>query len=247
MVDLSNLRKTLNANGKDMSSQDVQSHGVAIKLSNWVRYADSDDRFSANRVAEICEEIQHSDGCVITRGYVRQAFSQSFAKGVIASVIWGYPKGRFPGGRPFDVIFAKAETLANRLEKLKSGKLLKSVDICSEFDGFQGLGPSTYTKMLYFADVAAIEGGCLIYDQMVMRAIAQIGEPQWADIKTRLGSCRHPNGKFRTYPQALQVETYGVFLGVAHSLATREKNAEAIELELFTSAPRGKPTQHKKG
>lgn len=230
-----------------MSSQDVQSHGVAINLANWARYVDSDDRLTANWVAEICEEIQHSDGCLITRGYVSQAFSQSFAKGVIASVIWGYPKGRFPGGRSFAGIFAKAEGLAGKLEKLKSGKPLSAEAICSEFDGFQGLGPSTYTKMLYFADIAAIEGSCLIYDQMVMRSIAESGEPHWAAIKTRLGSCRHPNGKFKTYPRALQVETYGGFLSVTHSLATRERNAEAIELELFMSAPRGRPTQHQTG
>lgn len=227
-----------------MSSQDVQSHGVAINLANWARYADSDDRLTANWVAEICEEIQHSDGCLITRGYVSQAFSQSFSKGVIASMIWGYPKGRFPGGRSFAGIFAKAEGLAGKLEKLKSGKPLSAEAICSEFDGFQGLGPSTYTKMLYFADIAAIEGSCLIYDQMVMRAIAESGEPHWAAIHKRLGSCRYPNGKFKTYPRALQVETYGSFLSVTHSLATRERNAEAIELDLFMSAPRGKPTRH---
>lgn len=230
-----------------MSSQDVQSHGVAINLANWARYADSDDRLTANWVAEICDEIQHSNGCLVTRGYVRQAFSKSFAKGVIASVIWGYPKGRFPGGRSFSGIFAKAEGLEGKLEKLKSGKPLSAEAICSEFDGFQGLGPSTYTKMLYFADIAAIEGGCLIYDQMVMRAISESGEPQWAAIKTRLGSCRNPSGKFRTYPRALQVETYGGFLQATHSFATSERNAEAIELELFMTAPRGRPTQHQRG
>ena len=230
-----------------MSSQDVQSHGVAINLANWARYVDSDDRLTANWVAEICEEIQHSDGCLITRGYVSQAFSQSFAKGVIASVIWGYPKGRFPGGRSFAGIFAKAEGLAGKLEKLKSGKPLSAEAICSEFDGFQGLGPSTYTKMLYFADIAAIEGSCLIYDQMVMRSIAESGEPHWATIKADLGTCYYPSGKFRSYPRPLQVGTYGDYLRVAHNLSTAERSAEAIELEMFMNAPRGKPTLHKGG
>lgn len=228
-----------------MSSQDVQSHGVAINLANWARYADSDDRLTANWVAEISEEIQHSDGCLITRGYVRQAFSQSFVKGVIASVIWGYPKGRFPGGRSFAGIFAKAEALADKLVKLKSGKPNPAEAVCAGFDGFRGLGPSTYTKMLYFAGIEALEGSCLIYDQMVMRAIAESGELQWAAIRTTLGSCRDPNGRFKSYPRALQVRTYGDFLRVAQELSSTERSAEAIELELFVNAPRGRPTQHK--
>jgi hypothetical protein len=101
--------------------------------------------------------------------------------------------------------------------------------------------------MLYFADIVAVEGKCLIYDQMVMRSIAESSDLQWATLKTKLGSCRHPNGKFRVYPGTLQIGTYGYFLKLTHSLSTDEKSAEAIELELFMSAPRGKPTQHQRG
>lgn|GEM_PF-2032929 len=233
--------------GKYMSSQDVQIHGVAVNLANWARYVASEDRLTASRIAEICEEIHHSGKHLITRGYVRRAFSQSVTKGVIASVIWGYPKGRFPGGKSFAGIFARAEILADKLTKLKSGTPLPADAVCSEFNGFQGLGPSTYTKMLYFADIVAVEGKCLIYDQMVMRSIAESSELQWAALKTKLGSCRHPNGKFRVYPGTLQIGTYGDFLKLTHSLSTDEKSAEAIELELFMNAPRGKPTQHQRG
>lgn len=229
-----------------MNSQDVQSQGAAINLANWAVYADSNDKLTAKLVAEICEEIRNIDGFFITRGYVRQAFSQSFNKGVISSVIWGYPKGRFPGGKLFAGIFAKTEVLANKLEKLKTGKPLLAKDVCAEFADFNGLGPSTYTKMIYFAEIVAVEGSCLIYDQMVMRAITEADEPQWSVIKTKLGSCRDLNGKFKLYPPKLQVETYSNYLLAIHSLATGEKNAEAIELDLFKRAPRGRPTPHKR-
>lgn len=230
-----------------MISQDVQSHGVAINLANWARYVDSDDRLTANWVAEICEEIQHSDGCLITRGYVSQAFSQSFAKGVIASVIWGYPKGRFPGGRSFSGIFSRSEELAGALTDLRRREPIAAQDICSQFQGFPGLGPSTYTKILYFAGIEAIEGPCLIYDQMVMRAIAESDEHYWADIKAVLGPCRYSSGRFKMYARGTQESTYGGYLRAAHGLATTAMSAESIELGLFMQAPRGRPTQHRRG
>ncbi|AOL94011.1 8-oxoguanine DNA glycosylase OGG fold protein [Porphyrobacter sp. LM 6] len=228
-----------------MSSADVWDHGVAINLANWERYSASQDEGDACLVAEICAEIQHSGECLITRGYVLQTFSQSFRKGVIASVIWGYPKGRFPGGRSFSGIFSRSEELAITLTGLRRREPMAARDICSQFQGFPGLGPSTYTKMLYFAGIEAVEGPCLIYDQMVMRAIAESDEPSWADIKAELGSCRYPNGRFKMYARGTQEGTYGGYLRAAHGLATAARSAESIELELFMQAPRGRPTQHR--
>ena len=99
--------------------------------------------------------------------------------------------------------------------------------------------------MLYFAEVEAKEGLCLIYDQMVMRAISQSAEPELQDLRRCLGashlSTKDGTPAYRTYPPALQEKTYGPFLRAVGLIAARKGMHPAdVEQEIFLEAPKGR-------
>jgi hypothetical protein len=98
--------------------------------------------------------------------------------------------------------------------------------------------------MLYFAGIKAVEGQCLIYDQMVMRSISQNNDREWAEIRQTLGSCRREDGRFRQYSPALQIQTYGAFLSAVRQQVNPDRTADSIELALFNAAPRGRAGPH---
>lgn len=101
------------------------------------------------------------------------------------------------------------------------------------------MGPSTFTKLLYFAGVTAEEGSCLIYDQRVMRAITggalPLPDDIWADTRRLLGP------PVRDVPQGRHCASYGPFLKAAEDYGSRSsKIADDVELWLFENAPRGR-------
>lgn len=183
---------------------------------------------------------------VLTRGDVEAIFRRSHAAGVHATMVWGYPRGRFPGGRGFARIFDQAETLGTllataRAETLPAGRICETFSSLANSDGHPiGMGPSTFTKLLYFAGVTAREGSCLIYDQRVMRAIAGSSLPLpddiWADTRRLLGP------PVRHVPQGRHCASYGHFLKAAEDHGGRQSmTADDVELWLFENAPGVRP------
>lgn len=223
----------------------IADHGFAIKVRNWARYADrSDEHVIAILSSLLRAPLDHDSttATYLSRKDVANAFNEDVAKGVVAAILWGYPKGRLPGGRGFDRLFHRLSEIAAIVHELRSQPPIPADQICALFAPFDGLGPSTFTKLLYFAGVKAEEGRCLIYDQMVMRSIAVAERGAWAELGMHFGNPLKPQGGYRMFAQKRQIESYGAYLQIAEQVAGSSAAADVVELELFVGAPKGRRT-----
>jgi hypothetical protein len=223
---------------------DIMEHGAVFEANNWNAYLTDDDipHVAREHIQAVVTLARGDRAGRLRRRHVFEAFKQNLSLGVVASIMWGYPKGRRPGGVGFKKVFAAAERIAKCVAELRACRP-SAAEICASFEKFGDLGPSTYTKIAYFAGIQTTEGICLIYDQMVMRSVADSPVPLWQVLRERLGSPRKANGRFRTFCRGVHVHTYGEYLRVAGNLARARGSTPArIELELFLSAPRDRST-----
>src|SRR6476660_4305976 len=198
--------------------------GSPHRSKNWEKYFDSPALSSEVKkyIRSVCA-IAHADAeGQLRRGHVQEAFRRSLAYGVVSAVMWGYPKGRLPGGKSFIPVFANCGVLADKTMKLKSGSP-SAIDVCNSLGTIMGMGPSTYTKIAHFAGIECCESGCLIFDQMVMRAISLAPEPEFQELARELGTYQRADGKYKAYPRSVQERTYGQFILAAHGLADASK------------------------
>lgn len=215
-----------------------------IQPANWdyLRVNDSETRKKIDRVFTRYAENDN----LVGRGLIKDIYREDIAEGVIATIVWGYPKGRYPGGRGFNPVLDQIDQIVGILTigQDRTGNI-DAAELCYRFNRISGIGISTYSKMLYFAEVEATEGSCLIYDQMIMRAISVSTEPELVPLQARLGSgylsSKGATPAYRTYPPMLQEATYGLFLDAAGKMARRKGMHPAdVEQELFLHAPRGR-------
>jgi len=208
--------------------------GSAHRPRNWEKYFDDPALSSDVRdyISSVCAIGRSDAEGQLRRGHVREAFRHSPVYGVVSAVMWGYPKGRLPGGKSFLPVFANCSVIATKILKLKSSSP-SAMDVCNSLGTIKGMGPSTYTKIAHFAGIECSEGHCVVFDQMVMRAISVAPEREFQDLARELGTCQHADGRYKAYPRAVQERTYGRFLLAVPS---------HIELELFLRAQRGRPT-----
>ncbi|MCZ8295563.1 MAG: hypothetical protein O9254_01425 [Rhodobacteraceae bacterium] len=227
-------------------SAHLRGHSSPINVKNWHRY-DTSPGFEStfNMILEVAFRpgLDPRSEHILTRGDVEDIFCRSHAAGIYATMVWGYPRGRFPGGRGFARIFDRAEAIGILLEAARAERL-PADRICTMFSSLTdsegrpiGMGPSTFTKMLYFAGVTAEEGSCLIYDQRVMRAITsdllQPYDDVWGDTRRLLGQ------PVRQVPQGRHCASYGPYLRAAEDHGRRHrKTADEVELWLFENAAR---------
>ena len=214
-----------------------------VQPANW-DYLRVDDAATRKRIDNVFARYAEH-GNLVSRALIKDIYRGDIAEGVIATIVWGYPKGRYPGGRGFNPMLDQIDEIVAilRTGHERSGDI-DAAELCYRFSRISGIGISTYSKMLYFAEVEAKEGLCLIYDQMVMRAISVSPEPELAPLQARLGSSylssKGSAPSYRTYPPALQEATYGLFLDAAGRMATRKGMHPAdVEQELFLEAPKG--------
>jgi hypothetical protein len=227
---------------------DVDAQGAVWNERNWNTYL-NDDQLSSDVKSALgwirqSTELRDRKPWLLRR-HAKEAFQQSTLTGVVTSIVWGYPKGKFPGGRGFAKIFAEAGRIAKCVDQLKS-KTCSAGDVCCSFSAFPGLGPSTFTKIAYFAEIETDKGACLIYDQMVMRAISESEIDHLRELRKVLGSCRKQIG-YKNYSHTVQCRTYGDYLfAVGEISKATGKRPELIELELFDAAPRSRRSPFQK-
>lgn len=205
----------------------------AFNLRNWAKHRD-DPRHKTGPYP-FHDAYAAFDGQRFTRRHVFEHFGQSPAKGVISAIKWGFPRGSGPGGKWH--AFSDAIRTSGYVAVLEEVAALPSaspVTIVSRLNAVvSGIGTATTTKIAYFADLKARsasmpERGCLIYDQMVRRAIRKCEDPEFAELSAILRETP------RDIWAAKQVATYGLYLEGAHLLAKRHKVTPAqIELMLF--------------
>lgn len=227
-----------------LTIENVDDVGSPHRSRNWGNYLNDPTLCSDVKdcISAVCALARSDSDGQLRRGHVREAFRQSLALGVVSAVMWGYPSGRLPGGKSFRPVFANCAVLATTIAKLKSSSP-SAMDVCSSLGTIMGMGPSTYTKIAHFAGIECREGGCLIFDQMVMRAISLAPESEFQELARELGKCQLSDGRYKAYTRAIQERTYGPFILAAHKLAERLQTTPShIELDLFFRSPRGRRT-----
>ncbi|WP_342712881.1 hypothetical protein AAFG13_18160 [Bradyrhizobium sp. B124] len=154
---------------------------------------------------------------------------------MIASIVWGFPRGSMPGGKwlGFANAFESSSQFAEVLAGFRTTPQSATTTIARLNNLVTGLGFATTTKMAYFARLTFREGPALIFDANVIKAIIDPLTP-WGGAfpKTRslLGSTNfHAKG----------VLSYSCYVEEASILA-RLHNAtpDVIEVALFRSAAR---------
>lgn len=168
----------------------------------------------------------------------RHVFAMAETKsewGVIAAVIWGFPRGSMPGGKweAFADAFEGSTQFASELAGLRANPAPGTVAIEKLNRLVKGLNFATTTKIAYFARLDFREGPALIYDKNVIDAIVS-SATSMAD--------RFPRTKFllrssNSYSNV--VSSYGSYVEEASALAKlHDTTPDAIEVALFRSAVR---------
>lgn len=164
----------------------------------------------------------------LTRRDVRDAYSISPATGVVASIVWGFPKGGRPGGiwQPFAEAFHKAPVYASVLADIaQTPTTMAFAGITALNEVQHGVGFATTTKIAYFAGVRFLEGPALIFDKNVIQAIRLLEDGSFRRSREGLG-----DGAY--YHKA--VSAYGHFLTEASQYAHRWAAVpDQVEVALF--------------
>jgi hypothetical protein len=206
----------LPSNAEVMSSITVD----IFSLANWKKHWRAGEPYPGYR------EFTAWDGRPLTRADVFQKFCEGDEVGILATLKWGFPRGaqRQAHGAFNRVIWA-AGAFAEKLAEARRNPGLAASEIIRGLNE-PGIGASTTSKIAYFAGLRSSEGPCLIYDQMVRRAIRRLDDPEYSHLRAKL---RRRNGDLTPSAQA---ETYGAYVTATHRAAKR-LNVSSAQLELF--------------
>lgn len=150
-----------------------------------------------------------------TRRQVFQLAQHDAATGVIAAMVWGFPRGG-PRGRHEG--FVRAFNAVSKFVDILDSARAKPTDAVTSIrllnDVVSGVGFATTSKILYFTELNFNEGKALIFDRNVIKAIIDRTSP-WSSSfpKTRelLGTSYHWYGR--------AANAYGTYVREAHETA----------------------------
>lgn len=218
-------------------SIDQLLHGeTPYNHANWRRHRGEEGAYEAP--FEFHDRF--ADGAVISRYMIFRDFEASIARGVVSALMWGFPRGRFPGGiwRPFAEAFRSNE-LCDEIRQLQDEPGLDATVIIQRLNGvIHGFSTATTSKLAYFARLQSHQGQCLILDSRVIAAIRRIDTvryPEFREVKQILGGGENLG---RTPSSARVVAAYGPYLEAVRDYAARrgkETREDQIEFALFLS------------
>lgn len=220
------------------SQEAVMSAGKKLKIENWKE----DGNFPYR------SEFALRNGQAFTRRDVFEAFLHSSEKGVIASILWGYPSGRMTRGSRGGIgaVLADPKPFALAVDRIRNFNELRSADaLIEELNRLvPGISTSTTTKIAYFARLVAEQGPCTIYDRMVIRSIMNLGHPEFSGLKSALAGQhrnKHPESPLVAALRR-QNKTYAAYLEGLTKIAAglgQGVHPERLELYLFARENRG--------
>ncbi len=142
----------------------VDEQSFTTKKTTWQRFIDQ------NISSEIlCEIFGDKDEIELSRADLFNiARGCNINKLIISTILWGYPRGM--RGNHFENISSKLEEIKECLLEAKSG-IENWNNHYEKLSEINGIGLSTYTKLLYF--YGAKVGGlpCVILDQRIIDSV----------------------------------------------------------------------------
>jgi hypothetical protein len=172
---------------------------------------------------------------IFRRRQVLELAQRDAAAGVIAAMIWGFPKG---GPRGQHKGFVRAFDAVSKFVDLLDEARRKPTDAVSSIRSLNsvisGVGFATTSKILYFASLNFNEGKALIFDANVIEAIIDRNSP-WSSSFPKTRELLGPSNNW--YGRA--TSAYGTYLReadeTAHSLSNSMTNLcpSQVETALF--------------
>lgn len=140
-------------------------------------------RFSYNGKMGIEEAIfDNKDEVELSRADVLSEVDP--AQKVVMVLMWGYPTGG--RGSNIENILTEIDKLSQLLSSVRKKNLTvtEANDLIAEFQGIHGLGISTWSKLLYFFNVAIDSRRCQIYDLKIVDSLnkkqfSELGAQKW--------------------------------------------------------------------
>ena len=181
----------------------------------------------------------------LTREFVRDTFDPVCDERSIAwTLVWGYPNGRIQTSRPnMKKAAHSAPAVAEAVEALRKEKAIPAHEILQRIhDVSEGIGPSTSSKIAYFADLRAREGQCLILDARVISSILYNRFDQLRPLIRKM--LPHPPASYKCLGQQIvdaqkrQQAMYGEYVHQMAKLAQRRGvTPDILEAFLFANSP----------
>jgi hypothetical protein len=217
-------RKMQNLKIPDRSQ--VKKLGAAHNPLVWRKHYESlSEGPSKHLLRDVLNDCEKVKDC-LSRAQVTAFSQRNLQAGVMASVIWGFPKGSLPGGvwKNLAYVFERSDRYAETLRAMKAEPNLSAapgIQLLNKIT--EGVGFATTSKIAYFAQIRFSEGDALIYDRNVMLAIK---DETWCGqfTKTR----KHIGKSEQFYSRG--VPTYGSFIQEA-SLLAYESNCDSDQIE----------------
>ena len=197
---------------------EVLSQPTIVERKNWERH----------RVRGADLSAFQADQLTITRQSIMRTFnSGDYGAGVIATLMWGYPKGAI-GQTDVGMTTAllASSLIGEALKRLKEEPEASATNVLTTLNQTcTGIGPATTSKLAYFAGIKTTEGGALIYDNMVRRAINALrSDTEFDELRAQI-SLRKTN---------IANATYGTYIrAVINCASRRTATADQIEHQLF--------------
>lgn len=187
-----------------------------------------------SRLDSVLQSFQSKSG-KLSRHRIFEIAKAKPELGVIAAIVWGFPRGGRPGGQwmSFAHAFDASQRFVEVLARLAAftTPATEAIDQLNQL--VAGIGFATTTKIAYFARTSFREGPALIYDANVIKAITAAKSP-WAEAFPKTRSIL---GSTNFYPKATR--SYSSYIEEASALAAHHHTtSDVIEVALFRSAVR---------
>jgi hypothetical protein len=206
------------------TTSEVLDAVTQINLRNWARH---------HREGQAYPHAPQALRGLSRRDVFLQYDPEPSASGVVHTLMWGYPQGTLGPGQVQGLGNAlwASEDLATELRVLKRAPPAPARAALGRLNAIcEGLGPSTTSKLAYFARVDTDEGPALIYDQMVRRAIRALRDAEFKPLRDAI----QPWGSQPDIAPQVAVATYGLYLRTVSAVAAKYGvEADQIEYQLF--------------
>jgi hypothetical protein len=155
-----------------ISNMPVSNQAFASKRSTWSGHMNGKDAAGVALQAVFDAHSIDSENIFLSRGDLRAlALKPHLAEFVMATIIWGYPRGM--RGHNFKNVISHLEALRQLLLDARSCPISDWTSHWERLSEIHGIGLSTYTKLLHFLS-AKIEGHeALILDQRIIEVAQQ--------------------------------------------------------------------------
>lgn len=198
-----------------IANMPVTHQAFASKRATWAPHIDKNNEAGK----ALCSIFRNSDEVTLSRSDLRSLASKpNMAEFVMATIIWGYPRGM--RGNHVENLIGHLDTLTQLLVTAKTHPITDWNLHYANVRPVNGIGLSTYTKFLSFLSIQVNGHGALILDDRIIRVANQ---EVFEDMRS-LRNLSYQNAA-RYYPDYLQrMDTIAAELSVT---------SEQLEFFLF--------------